>query len=54
MNETIEMWFEAPNGLSYKVSVSVNNAAENETAELARLTWDFNKNNGHRPLSNRP
>ncbi len=54
MSEQIEMWFEAPEGLTYKITVTVNNPAPGEVAELARLTWDFNKTNGHRPLSNRP
>lgn len=53
-NEAMEMWFSTPQGLTFKVVVSVRNALPGEVLELARLNWDHNKAAGFEPRSTRP
>lgn len=49
-----EMWFEQPQGLTFKVTVSVKNGTNEEVLELARMNWDFNVKEGCRAVSARP
>ncbi len=51
---TYEMWFEQPQGMQFKVTVSMRNATSEELLELARANWDFNVSKGCRPVSARP
>lgn len=48
-----EMWFEAPNGLQFKLTVS-GKLTSAELIELAQMNWDFNVKNGCRPIAQRP
>jgi hypothetical protein len=49
-----EMWFEQPQGMTFKVTVSVRNAMSSELMELVRMNWDCNVAAGCRALSARP
>ena len=49
-----EMWFEQPQGMTFKVTVSIRNALSQELMELARMNWDCNVAAGCRALSARP
>ena len=48
------MWFEQPNGMTFKVTVSIRSAVSAELMELARMNWDYNVSAGCRALSARP
>ena len=49
-----EMWFEQPQGMTFKITVSIRNAVSAELMELARMNWDCNVAAGCRALSARP
>lgn len=49
-----EMWFEQPQGMTFKVTVHMKNATNDEMLELARMNWDFNVQAGCRAVSARP
>lgn len=49
----VELWFEQPQGMQFKVTVSGQLESE-ELLELARMNWDANVNAGCIPKSKRP
>lgn len=49
-----DMWFEQPQGMTFKVTVHMKNATNEEVLELARMNWDFNVQAGNRPVTARP
>lgn len=49
-----EMWFEQPQGMMFKVTVSMRNCTNDELLELARINWDANVQAGCTARSQRP
>ena len=48
------MWFEQRMGMTFKLTVSMKNATEEEILELARANWDYNVEKGCIPKQLRP
>jgi len=49
-----EMWFEQPQGMSFRLTVTMRRATNDEVLEQARANWDHNVALGCRPITARP